>query len=92
MYMYFYETEIGTIGIAEKNGRITNLYFPNDNLPRDIEIQETSVLKKAVQQLNSYLAGNLKMFSLPLEPTGTVFMRQIWATLTQIPYAKTVRL
>ena len=90
MSIYFYESDIGKIGIAEKDGRITNLYFTNDKLPQDIQIHETPILKEAAQQLKSYLAGKLKEFSLPLAPAGTVFMKQVWASLCEIPYGKTV--
>ena len=47
-------------------------------------------MKEAARQLASYLAGDLKEFSLSLEPDGTVFMKQVWASLCEIPYGKTV--
>lgn len=90
MHVYFYESDIGKIGIAEKNGKVTNLYFANDKLPQDIEICETPILKEASHQLKSYLAGKIEAFSLPLEPNGTVLMKQVWSSLCEIPYGKTV--
>ncbi|SNT04150.1 methylated-DNA-[protein]-cysteine S-methyltransferase [Anaerovirgula multivorans] len=90
MNIYFYESDIGKIGIAEKDGRITNLYFENDKLPQDIQICETPILKEAAQQLKSYLVGKLKKFSVPITPTGTVFMEQVWTSLCEIPYGETV--
>ena len=90
MAIYFYETNIGKIGIAEKNGCITNLYFANDNRPEDSEIYEAPILKEAARQLKSYLEGKRTSFSLPLEPEGTAFMKQVWAGLCEIPYGKTV--
>ncbi|MDD4834304.1 MAG: methylated-DNA--[protein]-cysteine S-methyltransferase [Lutispora sp.] len=89
MPIYFYETDIGKIGIAENNEKITNLYFANDKLPKDIKICETPILKEASHQLKSYLAGELKEFSLALAPIGTDFMKQVWASLCEIPYGKT---
>jgi len=88
--IYFYESDIGQIAIAEKDGSITNLYFANDKLPQDIQVYETPILEEAAQQLKSYLEGKLKDFSLPLAPAGTVFMKQVWANLCEIPYGKTV--
>lgn len=88
--IFFYETDIGKIGIAERDGRITNLYFPSDSWPPDMEIHETPVLKEAAQQLQSYLAGKLTNFTLPLEIAGTTFMKQVWRSLGEIPYGKTV--
>jgi methylated-DNA-[protein]-cysteine S-methyltransferase len=89
MSAYFYEFDIGRIGIAENNGKITNVYFNNDTLPEDMKICETSILKEAAKQLEKYLAGKLTGFSLPLSPEGTAFMKQVWSNLCGIPYGKT---
>lgn len=89
MPSYFYEYDIGKIGITEKEGKITNLYFTNDKLPQDLQLYETPILKEAAQQLEMYLYGNLKEFSLPLDPHGTIFMKQVWENLCKIPYGKT---
>lgn len=89
MPAFFYEFNIGKIGITESDGQITNLYFSNDELPTDIHIYETPVLKEAARQLKSYLAGELKLFSLPLSPVGTDFMKRVWASLCEIPYGRT---
>jgi methylated-DNA-[protein]-cysteine S-methyltransferase len=89
MPIYFYETDIGKIAIAEKAGSITNLYFVNDKLPQNMQVYETPLLLKAAQQLTNYLAGGLREFSLPLAPDGTAYMKQVWTSLCEIPYGKT---
>lgn len=89
MPIYFYETTIGRIGISEAKGVVTNLYFEHDQLPPQLEISETDILKEAARQLRSYLAGELKEFSLPLAPLGTDFMKQVWGQLNKIPYGET---
>lgn len=89
MAVYFYETEIGSMGIAETDGKITNLYFGKIRLPQDIQICETEILKEGARQLKAYLAGELKEFSLPLEPSGTEFMKNVWDSLCEIPYGET---
>lgn len=89
MPVFFYESEIGRIGIAEKDGRITNVYITGDELPQDMEICETPLLSEAAGQLKSYFAGELKEFTLPLEPYGTEFMKRVWSALCEIPYGKT---
>lgn len=86
---YFsHNTFIGKIGIAEIDGNITNLYFENDTLPQNITERETSLLAKASQQLEHYLAGELITFTLPLCPVGTSFMKLVWDQLGNIPYGK----
>lgn len=89
MYTYFYDYSIGRIGITEKDGKITNVYITNKELPRDMQLTETPLLKEAARQLESYFAGELKEFSLPLEPSGTDFLKQVWSALCEIPFGKT---
>jgi len=89
MTIYFNDTTIGRIGIAEEEGSITNLYFETDTFPQNIEIRETEVIREAFRQLAAYLAGDLKSFSLPLTPRGTDFMQKVWKILCQVPFGKT---
>ncbi len=88
-YLFFQETEIGTVGIAECSGRITNLYFGASALSLDAEPGKTEVIGEAFMQLNRYFRGELKEFSLPLAPAGTPFMQHVWQILSKIPYGTT---
>lgn len=49
-----------------------------------------SELKEAVLQLKEYFAGNLKQFTLPLNPEGTDFQKKVWKELQKVPFGKTV--
>ncbi|GAA0070049.1 methylated-DNA--[protein]-cysteine S-methyltransferase [Clostridium sardiniense] len=88
MAVFFYETDIGTIGIEEKNGFISNVYFGKDDIEDSIEFKETKLLKEASIQLNKYISGELKGFNLPLSPKGTEFMNEVWNGLCEIPYGE----
>jgi len=44
---------------------------------------------EVVAQLDAYFAGKLREFSLPLDLRGTVFQRQVWKLLQEIPYGET---
>ncbi|MBR0597725.1 methylated-DNA--[protein]-cysteine S-methyltransferase [Sinanaerobacter chloroacetimidivorans] len=88
--LYYYDTPIGRLGIAEENGSITNLYFHGENIPeQDYQLNETPLLKDAGRQLEEYFAGTRKDFSLPLAPKGTNFMSEVWEALKRIPYGET---
>ncbi|MBP2628090.1 MAG: ogt 1 [Firmicutes bacterium] len=89
MNICFYNTVIGKIGIAETGGSITNVYFEKDILPQNATEGETTLLVEASQQLDWFLMGKLKQFTLPLAPAGTPFMKQVWAQLCDIPYGQT---
>lgn len=87
--VFYYNTSIGKIGIAEEYGFITNLYFMNMKQPLDAKVFETDTLKEAALQLNEYLAGQRREFDLPLNPSGTSFQQTVWSELLNIPYGHT---
>ena len=62
-------TIIGKIGIAEKNGAVNRLFFER-MVPADESTGESALLQEAFDQLNAYLRGALRQFSLPLAPNA----------------------
>jgi len=44
---------------------------------------------RLAEELDSYFAGKLCQFSVPLDLRGTAFQLQVWECLRQIPYAET---
>lgn len=84
MAVYYYETEIGVIGIREVDGFITNLYFKKMNI--EDEIIETPLIKKGEIQLKEYLKGEIKYFNLPLKVEGSSFFNDVINVLKEIPY------
>ncbi|WP_024833395.1 methylated-DNA--[protein]-cysteine S-methyltransferase [Ruminiclostridium josui] len=99
--IYFFETQIGPIGIAEEGSRITNVFFETDfNVDTVSErekilqqsgyyVKETALLIEAGKQLGEYLKGKRIAFELPLAPIGTDFMKTVWNCLNKIPYGET---
>lgn len=88
-YLYFYDTLVGKICLAQEDGFITNLYFKDDWDLDDSEVKETPLIKEAKKQLDQYLAGERKEFDLPLKPQGTEFQQSVWKALEEIPYGET---
>lgn len=88
--VYYYRTELGTIGIAEANDKITHLFFEGEHFPdKEYEKKETPLLAEAGRQLGEYFAGGRREFDLPLAPAGTEFMHRVWKALQEIPYGET---
>lgn len=88
--IFYYKTPIGKIGIVEDEGKITNVYFETNNIPRDVyKHKETDILKEANRQLQDYFNGKLTTFSLEFAPSGTEFMKEVWNALLEIPYGET---
>ena len=87
--IFFYETSIGRIGIAENGTAITHLFLNDEPAPKDALTKETDLLKQAGAQLIDYFAGKRKCFDLPLSPKGTEFQQKVWKALQEIPYGET---
>ncbi len=86
---YCYNTKLGEITIVEENDFITKIYFGNS---KEINANyiETELIKDTKKQLEEYLIGSRKIFDLPINPKGTKFQSDVWKSLIEIPYGKTV--
>lgn len=82
-------TKFGQIGIAEKEGNLTHIFFGNTVQPIEYELSETPLLLRAAAQIDEYFAGNRKVFDLPLQPEGSAFEKSVWEALRTIPYGET---
>jgi len=78
------DTSIGKITISENGGFIVSVEF-GDGAGAD----SSPLLDEAFAQLNLYLQGVLRKFSLPLAPSGTDFMQSVWHAVLNIPYGET---
>ncbi|MCL2564110.1 MAG: methylated-DNA--[protein]-cysteine S-methyltransferase [Oscillospiraceae bacterium] len=85
MFTITYNSPIGPLYIAERDGAISHLVFS----PLTAEERETPLLKQCAAQLDAYFAETLRDFDLPLAPAGTEFQRRVWQTLQTIPYGTT---
>ena len=47
-------------------------------------------LKRVIEQLNEYFAGQRKEFSVPLLFVGTDFQKTVWNELLKIPFGRTM--
>lgn len=87
--IFYYETKLGKIGIAEDGKGITDLYLANKLSSEDMNIYETPLIKETAKQLQEYLLGERLEFDVPLSIKGTEFQKQVWKELKNIPYGKT---
>ena len=78
------QTPIGLIGIHGSKS-ITKITWTKRNAKSHLP-----ELRRAQEQITAYFAGSLFRFDLLLEPSGTVFQREVWEQILSIPYGKTV--
>jgi len=88
-YLFYYGTPVGKIGIAERDGAVTDVFFGSESAPADAEIKETPLLKETYKQLKEYFDGKRKIFDIPLNLEGTEFQKRDWQELLKIPYGET---
>lgn len=88
--LFFYDTELGKLGIREDGQNITHVYFGSENISKDdVVIEESDLTKLAYTQMKEYIDGQRTVFDLPLHPNGTEFQIKVWKALTEIPYGET---
>jgi methylated-DNA-[protein]-cysteine S-methyltransferase len=79
------QTPVGALKIEERDGAITAIDWTEAEAraPEDAP----PVLIEAKRQLDSYFAGKLREFDLPL--SARAFRSQVWLALQDIPYGET---
>jgi methylated-DNA-[protein]-cysteine S-methyltransferase len=83
------DTQIGPVSIEDSHGCITRLSLHAHPDTPHASAPETSLITEAFRQLDQYLDGRLRQFSLPLKPLGTPFMQRVWQALLMVPYGTT---
>lgn len=78
-------TPLGNYILTEENNKLTS-FQPGKKLTQE---SRSPLLKKASRQIQQYFLGKRTKFSLPLNPQGTKFQRQVWQALATIPFGQT---
>lgn len=62
------------------------------HIAHDIELdnENTSILKRAREELTAYFKGEDVVFSGPFDLLGTPFQQSVWREMLKIPYGKTI--
>lgn len=82
---------IGELLLAGDLTGLRHIQFNGRDVTPPPDWQAVTALPYPVaEQLDSYFAGDLRDFDLPLHPQGTAFQRKVWAALAKIPYGETI--
>ena len=87
-YIKKMNTKIGTISIIEEDNVIIAVEINKKVKYDEIQVKDTPILKETEKQLKEYLEGTRKNFTVPLNPKGTKFMKEVWTALQEIPYGE----
>ena len=92
------ETRIGLLTMEAEHGLLLQVILPGSPvIPRGHETIQTEsqssedkkILEAAFLQIQAYLEGNRKTFSIPFQFYGSPFQEKIWNALLRIPYGET---
>ncbi len=92
IYYQYHKTTIGDLLLAGDGDYLFLLGFPGGKMQRRHEsdwTEDSTPFKEVCFQLDAYFASEQREFDLPLMPKGTVFQKNVWKALTEIPYGET---
>ena len=85
--LFFYETDLGIIGIRDNNNAITEVFYSKSKI--NDHLKETPLIRECFNQLKEYFQGTRKEFTIPIEAEGSEFQKKVWKALLDIPYGQT---
>jgi methylated-DNA-[protein]-cysteine S-methyltransferase len=80
-------TAMGWLNITVDDEAVTEISFAEEAVNNGV-VNDTLIL--ALQEMEGYLEGRLKEFTVRLAPAGTPFQQKVWQELRKIPYGKTI--
>lgn len=89
------KSAIGVLRVTVENGAVTacRLLSGGETAGTDLppaSSADRALLDRAFRQIDEYLAGKRREFTLPLAPGGTPFQREVWRAMRAIPYGETL--
>ena len=85
--LFFYETDLGIIGIRDNNNAITEVFYSKSKI--NDHLKETPLIRESFNQLKEYFQGTRREFTIPIEAEGSEFQKKVWKALLDIPYGQT---
>ena len=88
VYRSFFESPVGLVEVrANDAGLLAVLFW--DQAPAGKAILPNAITDWAERELREYFEGKRRTFTVPLNPQGTPFQKQVWEQLLTVPYGKT---
>ena len=79
-----FKTKLANVLIQVEDKSIIQICFTK----RRIKLSNNPRLMNAKKQVVEYIEGKRKIFTLKLDPKGTLYQKKVWKELQKIPYGK----
>ena len=94
MYYSSFETDICRLTLVGDEQGLKRIHLKNKSSDKVLRIEASWIenddfFSQARKQLLAYFKGELKTFSLKLNPDGTEYQKRVWKALQTIPYGQT---
>jgi methylated-DNA-[protein]-cysteine S-methyltransferase len=86
-YTGYFESPIGLLRVVCSEKALLSLDFVDQRGQQNTT--SCALLEESLTQLKAYFDGNLKQFSLPVEPDGTPFQKGVWHALQKVKFGAT---
>jgi len=85
---HYYSDVVGWLELCTSNRGVRSINFVS--APSEpVVCHGDPMMDRLIAELDDYFAGNLRKFSVPLDPdAGTDFQGRVWKQLTTIPYGQ----
>ena len=89
-YTIFESKLIGQILLYGSKSELFGLDFYKNNPIHKNWIEDKTVFKDVIYQLEKYFNKELRIFDIPLKLNGTPFQKKVFSELLKIPYGSTI--
>ena len=79
-----FKTKLANVLIQVEDKSVIQVFFTK----RKIKLSDNPQLVNAKKQVVEYIEGKRKIFTLKLDPKGTLYQKKVWKELQKIPYGK----
>ncbi len=83
-------TTMGAMRAIATDQGLIHLSFEDEDTPLTPGEPRHPILRDTKAQVEAYFAGNLEVFTIPLQLRGTPFQLSVWRALQEIPYGVTI--
>ena len=84
------DSTLGRFAVGGDDELVRTVLLPHELVAVPSSDRRSALVEQAASQIEEYLRGARREFSVPVRSAGTAFQERVWGLLSQIPYGSTV--